>query len=64
MAYINEPTGRLCDWGIHRAECWGVRLPSDYAGEVPCQMSMVDVPESEYIALSMAHLTTSRKTAV
>lgn len=50
MAYINEPTGRLCDWGIHRADCWGVRLPSDYAGEVPCQMSMVDVPESEYIA--------------
>lgn len=49
MAYINDPNGRLCDWGIHRAECWGVRLPSDYAGEVPCQMSMVDVPESEYI---------------
>ncbi len=49
MAYLNDPAGRLCDWGIHRAECWGVRLPSDYQGNVPPQMSMVDIPESEYI---------------
>lgn len=49
MAYINEPTGRICSWGIPLAECYGVRLPMDYAGEVPEQMLMVDVPEAEYI---------------
>lgn len=49
MAYINDPNGRLCDWGIPRTECWGVRLPADYEGEVPPQMLMVDVPEAEYI---------------
>ncbi len=49
MAYINDPGGRLCDWGIPRTECWGVRLPFDYKGEVPLQMFMVDVPEAEYI---------------
>lgn len=49
MAYINDPNGRLCDWGIPRAECYGVRLPIDYQGEVPPQMLMIDVPEAEYI---------------
>lgn len=49
MAYINDPNGRLCDWGIPRVECWGVRLPSDYKGEVPPQLLMVDIPEAEYI---------------
>lgn len=49
MAYINDPEGRLCDWGIPRTECYGVRLPSDYKGEVPPQMLMIDVPEAEYI---------------
>ncbi|MEL7624606.1 MAG: helix-turn-helix transcriptional regulator [Clostridiales bacterium] len=49
MAYINDPKGRLCDWGILRTECWGVRLPFDYSGEVPPQMLMIDVPEAEYI---------------
>lgn len=49
MAYINDPDGRLCDWGVPRTECWGVRLPSDYKGEVPPQMLMMDVPEGEYI---------------
>ncbi|MDR1772709.1 MAG: helix-turn-helix transcriptional regulator [Hungatella sp.] len=49
MAYINDPDGRLCDWGIPRTECWGVRLPADYEGEVPPQMLMIDVPEAEYI---------------
>ena len=24
MAYMNDPKGRLCDWGIPRTECWGV----------------------------------------
>ncbi|GKX31478.1 AraC family transcriptional regulator [Vallitalea longa] len=49
MAYINDPDGRLCDWGIPRIECYGVRLPFDYKGEVPPQMLMIDVPKAEYI---------------
>lgn len=49
MAYINEPTGRICSWGIPLAECYGVRLPLDYSGEVPPQMLLTDVPEAEYI---------------
>lgn len=49
MAFINEPTGRICSWGIPLAECYGVRLPLDYDGEVPPQMLMMDVPEGEYI---------------
>ncbi len=49
MAYINDPAGRLCDWGIPRAECYGVRLPADYDGEVPQQMCMMEVPEAEYV---------------
>ena len=38
MAYMNDPKGRLCDWGFPRTECYGVRLPADYHGEVPPQM--------------------------
>ncbi|MCH5271042.1 MAG: helix-turn-helix transcriptional regulator [Lachnospiraceae bacterium] len=49
MAYINEPTGRICSWGIPLAESYGVRLPADYHGEIPKQMQMMDVPEGEYI---------------
>lgn len=49
MAYINEPKGRICSWGIPLAECYGVRLPSNYNGEVPPQMILMDVPEAEYI---------------
>lgn len=49
MAYINEPAGRICSWGIPLAECYGVRLPSDYSGEIPPQMLIADVPEAEYI---------------
>ncbi|WP_455620230.1 helix-turn-helix transcriptional regulator [Eisenbergiella sp.] len=49
MAYINDPDGRLCDWGYPRTECHGVRLPADYDGEVPPQLLMLDVPEAEYI---------------
>ena len=30
-------------------EAYGVRLPADYNGEIPKQMLMLDVPESEYI---------------
>ena len=49
MAFINEPTGRICSWGIPLVECYGVRLPQDYNGEVPAKMIMMDVPEAEYI---------------
>ncbi len=49
MAYINDPDGRLCDWGFPRIECYGARLPFDYAGEVPPNMQMMDVPEAEYL---------------
>lgn len=23
MAFVNEPSGRICSWGIPLAECWG-----------------------------------------
>ncbi len=49
MAFINEPTGRICSWGIPLAEAYGVRLPFDFSGEVPSQMQIMDVPEGEYI---------------
>ena len=49
MAFINAPTGRICSWGIPLAEAYGVRLPADYAGEIPSQMQIMDVPEGEYI---------------
>lgn len=49
MAYINEPNGRLCSWGIPLAEAYGVRLPVDYTGNVPPQMQIMDVAEGEYI---------------
>ncbi len=49
MAFMNEPTGRICSWGIPLAECYGVRLPMDYDGLVPEQMLMADIPEGEYI---------------
>ena len=41
MAYINDPAGRLCDWGIPRIECYGIRLPFDYKGEVPAPLRML-----------------------
>lgn len=49
MAYMNDPDGRLCDWGFPRTECYGVRLPIDYKGEVPQQMQMTEIPEAEYL---------------
>jgi len=49
MAFINEPTGRICSWGIPLAECYGVRLPIDYDGKIPEQMILTDIPEAEYI---------------
>ena len=49
MAFINEPEGRICSWGIPLAEAYGVRLPADYSGEMPKQMRIMEVPEGEYI---------------
>lgn len=49
MAYINDPDGRLCDWGFLRTECYGVRLPVDYSGATPPQMITAGIPEDEYI---------------
>lgn len=49
MAYISDLDGRLCDWGFPRSECWGVRLPLDYKGNVPPQMFLEDIPGAEYI---------------
>ena len=49
MAWINEPAGRICSWGIPLAEAYGIRLPADYEGEVPEPLMLMDVPEGEYI---------------
>lgn len=49
MAFINEPEGRICSWGIPLAEAYGVRLPAGYDGEIPPQMMIMDVPEGEYL---------------
>ena len=49
MAFIHDPKGKPFCYGIPRAECYGVRLPADYNGEVPSQMLMIDIPEAEYI---------------
>lgn len=49
IAYISDPNGRLCDWGLLRSECYGSRLPYDYQGEIPSQMQMIDIFEAEYI---------------
>lgn len=49
MAWQNDPAGRICSWGIPLAECYGVRLPANYAGPVPRQMTLTQVPEGEYI---------------
>lgn len=49
MAFMNDPAGRICSWGIPLAECYGVRLPAGYCGSVPSQMLLMDVPEGEYI---------------
>lgn len=49
MAFIHDPKGKPFCYGIPRAECYGVRLPMDYEGDIPSQMLMLDVPEAEYI---------------
>lgn len=42
MGYIQEADGRC-------PEAYGIRLPHDYAGLVPEQMLMLDIPAGEYI---------------
>ena len=52
MAYINDPSGKYVEYymaSVARTECYGVRLPTDYSGEVPPQMLLIDIPEAEYI---------------
>ena len=49
MAWINEPSGRICSWGMPLAEAYGARLPADYAGPVPPQLQLMDVAEGEYV---------------
>ncbi len=49
MAFLNEPAGRICSWGIPLAECYGARLPLNYDGEVPPQMLLTEIPEGDYI---------------
>lgn len=49
MAYINDPAGKQFCYFTPRAECYGVRLPANYLGEIPPQMLLRDVPEDEYI---------------
>lgn len=49
MAFINEPSGRICSWGIPLAEAYGVRLSTDYSGPVPPQMQLMDVAEGTYL---------------
>lgn len=49
MAFINDPVGRICSWGIPLAECYGVRLPADWQGQKPEQMLLIDIPEGEYL---------------
>lgn len=63
MAFINEPTGRICSWGIPLAESYGVRLPLDYAGPMPEQMQMMVVPEGEYLVFEHGPSTLKRRTA-
>lgn len=49
MGYRNDVSGRLCDWGYLRTECYGVRLSADYRGDVPPQLTLYDIPEGEYV---------------
>ncbi|MBE5761400.1 MAG: helix-turn-helix transcriptional regulator [Clostridiales bacterium] len=49
MAFINDPAGRICSWGIPLSESYGVRLPENYSGEIPMHMQIMDVPKGDYI---------------
>lgn len=62
MAYINEPTGRICSWGIPLAEAYGIRLPADYAGDVPRRSSSWTFLKGNTSSLSTARSITRRRT--
>lgn len=50
MAYeAAEDGGKFDCYPVPRWECYGCRVPADYAGPVPEQMRLRDVPEGEYI---------------
>ena len=49
LAFVNEPSGRICSWGIPLAECWGVRLPRDCTDAVPAPLQLMEVPEGDYL---------------
>ena len=49
MAFVNEPSGRICSWGIPLAECWGVRLPRDCTDAVSAPLQLMEVPEGDYL---------------
>ena len=49
MAFVNEPSGRICSWGIPLAECWGVRLPRDCTDAVPAPLQLMEVSEGDYL---------------
>ena len=49
MAYLHDDKGKPFCYGIPRAECYGVRMPSDYKGDIPAPLQMIDIPEGDYI---------------
>ncbi len=53
--YLNDVNGMVCDWGFPRVECWGVRLPMNYKGEIPYTLQMIDVDENEYEYIVFEH---------
>jgi AraC-like DNA-binding protein len=50
MAYINDFNGKIFEcYDAPRVECYGIRLPIDYEGNIPPQMHLIDIPEADYI---------------
>lgn len=47
--FSGQIMARIFEDGGKRPEAYGVRLPADYTGIVPDQMSLIDVPEAEYV---------------
>ncbi|MDE5860127.1 MAG: AraC family transcriptional regulator [Oscillospiraceae bacterium] len=70
MAYIYDPKGQafFCgqefSHGVPRLECYGVRLPMDYDGEVPPQMTITDIPEAEYIVFEHGHFDYEKENCI
>ena len=63
MGFISDPLGRVGAWGYPLAECYGVRLPLEYTGELPEQMLLIDVPEGEYIVFEHGPFDYERENA-